>query len=107
MGSHGGVLSVERVHREPLVGSRADADTPERRAFRDDMIARLRSDGVNIRGDASQVAPFGRMCVDSGRGRGGWMSGADSGEETRCAGYITDEHEGRVQCDADRKRRRA
>jgi pimeloyl-ACP methyl ester carboxylesterase len=36
----------ERVVGLALVGSRTDADSSERRAFRDDMISRLRSDGV-------------------------------------------------------------
>jgi pimeloyl-ACP methyl ester carboxylesterase len=36
----------ERVVGLALVGSRADADTVERRTFRDDLIVRLRSDGV-------------------------------------------------------------
>jgi pimeloyl-ACP methyl ester carboxylesterase len=36
----------ERVPGLVLVGSRAAADTEERRAFRDDMIERLRSGGV-------------------------------------------------------------
>src|SRR5688500_1587009 len=51
--SMGGYCARALARRAPergvglaLVGSRADADTPERRAFRDDMIARLRSGGV-------------------------------------------------------------
>jgi pimeloyl-ACP methyl ester carboxylesterase len=36
----------ERVPGLVLVGSRADADTTERRAFRDELIVRLRSEGA-------------------------------------------------------------
>jgi pimeloyl-ACP methyl ester carboxylesterase len=36
----------ERVPGLVLVGSRADADTAERRAFRDELIGRLRTEGV-------------------------------------------------------------
>jgi pimeloyl-ACP methyl ester carboxylesterase len=36
----------ERVPGIALVGSRADADTAERRRFRDEQIARLRAEGV-------------------------------------------------------------
>jgi pimeloyl-ACP methyl ester carboxylesterase len=36
----------ERVVGMVLAGSRADADSPERRAFRDEQIARLRVEGV-------------------------------------------------------------
>jgi pimeloyl-ACP methyl ester carboxylesterase len=36
----------ERVVGLALAGSRADADSEERRRYRDDLIARLRSDGV-------------------------------------------------------------
>jgi pimeloyl-ACP methyl ester carboxylesterase len=51
--SMGGYCALALARRAPervvglvLVGARADADTPERRAFRDDVIAHLRSDGV-------------------------------------------------------------
>jgi pimeloyl-ACP methyl ester carboxylesterase len=37
----------ERVVGMALVGSRADADTEERRRYRDDLVASLRGDGVS------------------------------------------------------------
>jgi pimeloyl-ACP methyl ester carboxylesterase len=51
--SMGGYCALSLARRAPervvglaLVGSKTEADTPERRAFRDDMIARLRREGV-------------------------------------------------------------
>jgi 3-oxoadipate enol-lactonase len=51
--SMGGYCALALARRAPervvglvLAGSRTDADTPERRAFRDDLISRLRSGGV-------------------------------------------------------------
>jgi pimeloyl-ACP methyl ester carboxylesterase len=51
--SMGGYCALALARRAPervvglvLAGSRADADSDERRRYRDDLIARLRSDGV-------------------------------------------------------------
>lgn len=87
--SMGGYLALELARRAPdrvrsllLAGARAGADSPERRAFRDETIRMLREDGLAA---WSADAPFG---VASGHGADDFVRATRALRDRKDAGDV-------------------